>query len=105
MAKYIVQKKGLFGTLYVETGNYNKYQSTVKDINKAMKFDTLAEAKRAAKAIKGDIIEVKEDTDKITDYDLVHCKHCSYYDGINCRRTNMPSDPMDFCSRGLTKNI
>lgn len=104
MSKYIVEIKGLFDTLYLEGGAYNKYQATVKDKSKAKQFNTLAEAQKQAKSVKGrtNIIEIVEESSQPI-YDLIHCESCSYYDGVVCRRTKLPSDRMDYCSRGFAK--
>lgn len=101
MSKFIVEKKGVFGAIYPDTGFYLKHPTTTKDKNNAHKFSNLKDAQKVANKIKGEVIEIKEQLEAIREYNLVHCKECSYYDSINCRRTNMPADSNDYCSRGL----
>lgn len=105
MQKYIVYKKGLFGTLYVSGANYDRYQSTTKEKEKAYKFTRLKEAQKAQKSINGEIEELfeQEITDDHEIYEKTHCKDCIFFDSIACQRSHLNMDPMDFCSRGLRK--
>lgn len=106
MAKYIVKKDGIFGTLYVANANYDKHAETTREEAKAYKFLTLKHALKIQKSLRGsEILEVKENestplqTGEV--YELTHCKDCAYFDSVMCRRTQLNCDPMDFCSRGL----
>lgn len=108
MSKYVIEIKGLFGSLYVASAQYNRYQSTVKEIERAYRFATLSDAQKQANYIKGRsvIVEVKDENEEDANssyYDLIRCEKCSYYDGVVCRRTQLPVDSKDFCSRGFAK--
>ena len=101
MSKFIVEKKGVFGSVYPDTGLYLKHPTTTKDKNNAYKFSNLKDAQKVANKLKGEVIEIQESSQATREYDLIHCKECAYFDSINCRRTNMPTDYNDYCSRGL----
>ena len=101
MSKFIVEKKGVFGAVYPDTGLYLKHPTTTKDKNNAYKFSNLKDAQKVANKLKGEVIEIQESSQATHEYDLIHCKECAYFDSINCRHTNMPTDYNDYCSRGL----
>ena len=61
MARYIVEKKGLFGTLYIDTPMYNVYPSTTRDIKRAYQFEDYEKAVKIARKIFADVIEVEQD--------------------------------------------
>ena len=48
MSKFIVEKKGVFGTVYPDTGLYLKHPTTTKDKNNVYKFSNLKDAQKVA---------------------------------------------------------
>ena len=69
--------------------------------NNAYKLSNLKDAQKVANKLKGEVIEIQESSQATREYDLIYCKECAYFDSINSRRTNMPTDYNDYCSRGL----
>lgn len=61
MANYIVRKKGIFGTLYIDTPTYNFYPSTTREIKRAFKFKDYDKATSFARKLFGEVVEVEED--------------------------------------------
>ncbi len=62
MANYIVRKKGIFGTLYIDTPAYNFYPSTTREIERAFKFKDYEKATTFARKLFGEVVEVEEET-------------------------------------------
>ena len=74
MSKFIVEKKGVFGAVYPDTGLYLKHPTTTKDKNNAYKFSNLKDAQKVANKLKGEVIEIQESSQATREYDLIHCK-------------------------------
>ena len=59
MTKYIVRKKGWFGTLYVASPTYDLYPSTTRNVEGAYKFCNVEKAEKIARKLMGEVIEIK----------------------------------------------
>lgn len=120
MARYIIKKKGLFGTLYIDTPAYNVYPSTTRDINKAFQFKDYDKAVKVARKIFADVIEIEEneplkleplnignnldeDEDEVdvkpAERKIVLCKNCVHFKYPLCELDNKPKAIDDFCSK------
>lgn len=61
MGRYIIEKKGLFGTLYVDTPMYSLYQSTTSYKESAYVFRNLEQAEKVARKIRGTIVDLDDE--------------------------------------------
>lgn len=61
MGRYIVEKKGLFGTLYVDSAIYSLYQSTTTHKESAYVFSDKEKAEKIAKKLWGTVIDLNEE--------------------------------------------
>lgn len=126
MARYIIEKKGIFGTLYIDTPTYSIYPSTTRDINKAFKFKDYDKAVKVARKIFADVVEIEEDEpiklqplmddeDELDDIDdeikakpterkIVLCKNCAHFKHPLCELDNEPKAIDDFCSKAKENN-
>lgn len=120
MARYIVEKKGIFGTLYIDTPTYNVYPSTTRDISRAFQFKDYDKAVKVARKIFADVIEVETDDPiriesdkdesetetstfdtevKTSERKIVLCKNCVHFGHPLCELDGEPKAIDDFCSK------
>lgn len=57
--RYIVKRKGLFGTLYIASPSYTLYPSTTTERNRAYRFGSFEKAEKIAQKIFGEVIEIE----------------------------------------------
>lgn len=62
--RYIVRKKGLFGTIYVSSPTYGLYPSTSNNRKDAYPFGNIDKAEKIARKIFADVIEVDYEEDE-----------------------------------------
>ena len=89
-------KKGIFGTLYVDSPTYRTYPSTTRKIEDAYKFNNLDKAEKIAKSFFGDVVELEEDDE---DEPIIYCKKCIHYEDGRCKLNNEERKNNDFCSK------
>lgn len=119
MARYIIEKRGLFGTLYIDTPTYSVYPSTTRDINRAFQFKDYDKAVKVARKIFADVIEIQgnepiqldsprgeiENDDKSiettepVERKIILCKNCAHFKHPLCELDNEPKAIDDFCSK------
>lgn len=63
MQKYIVEKKGLFGTLYVASFSYGTFPVTTRNKESAYKFSNPDKAEKFARKLWGEVIEINDSED------------------------------------------
>lgn len=63
MPKYIVRKKGLFGTIYVASANYGLYPSTTSREEYAYQFLSEKKAIKVAEKLWGEVVPIDDEKD------------------------------------------
>lgn len=97
MAKYIVMKKGIFGTLYVDSPLYRSYPTTTRKIEDAYEFSDLNKAEKIARSFFGEVIELENDEENNSE--IIYCKDCAHYKNSCCDLNDETKKPTDFCSK------
>lgn len=109
MPYYIVERKGIFGTLYVGGANYSRYQNVVKNKENAYKFADYKNAEKAARQLFGTVLTIEDEETQSDQKSIIQepstqitCKDCKYFESEErmwCKLFGISMTPDDYCSK------